>query len=52
MKEVTKKGNVELEAPLDIIPLHVRGGVVIPQQGSNLTTTERWVWLYECPCTL
>ena len=45
MTEEMEKGQVILDAPLDIIPLHVRGGVIIPQQYPNLTTTERWVGL-------
>ena len=36
------KGNyVLLEAPLDHINLHVRGGYIIPMQDPTLTTTER-----------
>lgn len=38
VKEVTKKGDVTLEAPIKIIPLHIRGGVIIPQQEPNITT--------------
>lgn len=52
MKEVTETGDVTLKAPLDTIPLHIRGGVIIPQQASNLTTTARWVWLHEYSCKL
>jgi len=46
VKEVTEEGEVTLEAPIKIIPLHVRGGVIIPQQQADLTTNARWVWLY------
>ena len=45
MKEEKEKGQVLLDAPITVIPLHVRGGVIIPQQNSSLTTTERWVGL-------
>ena len=36
------KGNyVKLEAPLEHINLHVRGGYIIPMQDPGLTTIER-----------
>lgn len=28
-----------ISAPLDTIPIMIRGGIIIPQQGFNLTTT-------------
>ena len=33
--------NITLEAPLNYIPLHVKGGSIIPQQAPNTTTTYR-----------
>jgi len=37
--------NHTLSAPLDTIPLLIRGGSIIPTQTPNTTTTERYVIL-------
>jgi len=34
----TKQGNVELNAPIDFIPIHIRGGIIIPTQTPYSTT--------------
>jgi lysosomal alpha-glucosidase len=34
-----------LSAPLDTIPLLIRGGSIVPTQAPNTTTTERYVIL-------
>jgi len=34
----TKKGSVTLDAPLEFIPVHVRGGVIIPTQNPAVNT--------------
>ncbi|XP_077970548.1 maltase-glucoamylase-like [Styela clava] len=40
-EELTQSGRfVSLDAPLDYINLHVRGGFIIPRQNSAVTTTE------------
>jgi lysosomal alpha-glucosidase len=38
--EMTSSGHVTLSAPLDTIPVHVRGGSIIALQEPNTTTTE------------
>lgn len=39
---IESTGNVTLDAPLDKINLHMRGGHVIPMQEPALTTTDRY----------
>lgn len=34
----SKGARFNLSAPLDTIPILIRGGIIIPQQGNNLTT--------------
>ena len=47
--EVKGGGQVVLDAPLSFIPVHVRGGSVIPTQAPGLTTAERQVtWFVHC----
>ena len=40
---LTTGKSVVLDAPYNFIPLHVRGGSVIPMQTPSTTTTERYV---------
>ena len=42
-KMSTRKGHVTLDAPLDHIPLHVRGGHIIPTQEPANNTAFRWL---------
>ena len=39
-----------LQAELNYIPLHVRGGSIIPMQEPNTTTTDRCVCVCVCVC--
>ena len=39
----TRKGHVTLDAPLDHIPLHVRGGYIIPTQEPANNTAFRYL---------
>ena len=40
----TRKGHVTLDAPLDHIPLHVRGGHIIPAQEPANNTAFRYLF--------
>lgn len=42
--EVNSTGHVTLAAPLSTIPLHVRGGSILPIQDPALTTTDRYIY--------
>lgn len=39
-ESVQGPANVRLEAPLNVIPVHIRGGSVIPTQEPGMTTVE------------
>ena len=49
---MTSSGHVALSAPLDTIPVHVRGGSIIALQEPNTTTTERFSYLFLFPFPL
>ena len=45
----TRKSRVSLDAPLDHIPLHVRGGHIIPtQEPANNTAFRYLICVYTC----